>query len=315
MSKDNTRLDASESVFFSRQLESIDATTYEAKFPELKARRFLPTISSVAEWAKVYMYRAMERFGSAKVIANMADDLPRADVSGSEVSQTIKYLGASFGYDIQEIKAAAAMGTDLDGLRARSCRYAIEEQIDELLALGDTSLGLTGLLKIASGTTSFTPSTKAAGGTSWGTLDAPNATGQEVAADLMAAPAAIVAASKEAFAGPFTIALPIAQYNYAAQTPHGTGNGMLTALQFAKANSPYIADIVPWHRCATAGSGSVTRMAVFPRDPMVLGALVPQEYTQLAPQQRNLAWVVNAMASCGGIVCRYPIAVAYGDSI
>lgn len=315
MSKPVDRLDAAESVFFKRQLESIDATTYRAEYADLKARSLLPTVAGVHPDLPVYTYRGLEyKFadGGAKPIANGADDLPRADVVGSEASQLIKEFGASFGYDLSEIRIAAALGMDLDGEKARSCRRMLEEKLDEILALGSSALGLTGLLGL-SNTTSFTPGDKVRGGKTWGSLAAPNATGDEMAADIMGICTTIHEATKERF-NRFTVVLPTEQYNVASMTRLRDGSDV-TALDFARSKCPYIAEVVSWNRCNAAGAQSADRMMAYPKDPRVIGALIPRDYTQQAPQQRNLSFIVNATMRTGGVVCRYPVACAYGDGV
>lgn len=308
----SVRLDAAESAFFLRQLEAVDQQTYEVRYPALRARSLIPTQPNIPDWARVYTWREYDKFGTAKFIANTADDLPRADAKGAEASKIIKPLGASYGYDIFEVKAAAAMGTPLDAMKANACRYAIENKVDSVLALGDTKHNLQGLLSLTS-TTSFTVGTKQAGGLTWGTLAAPNATGDEVAADLMGIVSNLVDATKGLWAR-FKIVLPIKQYNYAAQKRLGS-NSDTTALRFALDNSPFIESIEPWYRCSGAGAGATDRMVAYPLDPMVLAGIVPMEYTPMPVQQENLEYIINAIATCAGVVARYPVAISYGDGI
>lgn len=305
------RLDASESVFFARQLESIDQQIYETVFPENKARSLIPTQGGIPDWAKTYTWRMFTKFGSAKIAANMADDIPRADVVGEEASKIIKPVVASYGYDLFEIKAAAATGTPLDSLKAMAARFAIEQEIDDILANGNSSHNLSGLLNLSS-TTSYTLGTKAAGGTTWAV-----ATPDEIVKDITGAPNAIRNAMKGA-GGPvfsrFTVLVPDLQYGQIAQTRMGDGSDT-TVLKFVLATSPYIEDIQPWHHCDAAGSGSADRMVVYPKNPLVLAGIVPMEFTSQPPEQRNLEYVVNCLATCGGVVARYPLAVAYGDGL
>ena len=100
LENNNTRLDAAESVFFKRQLEFIDKQLCEVIFPEHKARRLIPTQPGVPEWAKVYTWRLFEKFGKAKIVSNMADDIPRADTAGTEQSNIIKPIASSYGWDV-----------------------------------------------------------------------------------------------------------------------------------------------------------------------------------------------------------------------
>lgn len=310
---DSNRLDAAESVFFKRELEAIDKKVYEKKYPQLIARSLIPTIGGVSPWQKVYTWREFDKKGSAKIIADYADDLPRVDVSGEEFSQLIKTLGDSYWYSIDEVQAAKGMGTPLDEMRAMAARYFIESKVDSILATGDAATGMKGLLNLSS-TTTFTAGTKTAGGLTWGTIAAPNATGPEVAADLIG----IVSKLNETTKGlwsKFKIVLPLEQYNYAAQIRMST-LGDQTALDFVLKVCPFIQDITPWVKCDLAGAGGSTdRMAAYPYDEMVLGALVPSEFEILPAQERNLAFVVNCKATVGGVICRYPVAVAYCDGI
>ena len=311
MINDVARLDAAESVFFKRQLESIDQRLYEEIYPDNLARSLIPTISGVDQDAPVYTWRMIKKAGEAVIVGDMADDVPRSDVSGEEQSQVIKTLAASYGWTIDEIKYASRTGTPLETWKAMAARHSIENKMDSILALGDTDTGLTGALGL-SNTTTFTPSTKSGGGTAWA-----NATSDEIAADLFGICTAIIAAMKSS-GGPqfqrFRILIPVEQYGLIAQKRMGDGSDV-TILNFVKANSPYIESINAWHRCATAGSGSTTRMMAFPPTEEVVGALVPMEFTTLPPQQQNLTYKVIARAKTGGVVARYPLACAYGDGI
>lgn len=313
------RLDAGESAFFLRELEQIDKRAFMRKFPELKARQIIPTFESVAAWAHVYTWREWTPYGSTKIIANAADDLPMGDVTGAENSQIIKDLGNAYGYSLKEIRNAAAMNTPLDALRAQTMRQSFEQKVDSILAKGDADNKLNGILALdaasipaANRVASVAPSNKTAGGTTWGTLLAPNATGQEIANDLIGLASQIVS-DTDGIWSRFRIALPIDQYNLAAAARINDVNNT-TALQFALANG-FIESIVPWYQCKSAGAGGTNRALCLPPDPIVLGGIVPMEWTPQPPQQRNLAFVVNCMGSCGGVVCRYPVAMRYMDGI
>jgi hypothetical protein len=314
------RLDQGESAYFLRGLEQVDQKAYMRRFPQLIARQVIPTFESVAAWASVYTWREWTPTGSAKIIGNAADDLPMNDVTGQEFSQMIKDVGNGYMYSLKEIKKAAAENLPLDSMRAEIARMSTEQLIDQLLATGNSANKLQGVLSLdstalpsASRVGTYTLANKAASGLkAWGTLAAPVATGKEVAADLIGLASKIVEDTKGVW-GQVNIVLPIAQYNYAASTTLNAINNT-TALEFAQ-KSGYIASIRPWYMCSGAGASAADRMAAFPSDPIVLGGIVPQEWTPTAPQQKNLAFVINAVASCGGVVCRYPIACRYADGL
>jgi len=308
------RLDASESLFFERELEAIDARMYEIRYSSHRAREHVPTQGGIPDWARTYTWREMDQYGEAKILAHDADDLPSVGVSAAEYSKTIKLIGASYQYGVMEIKAAAALGKGLDDSLARAARRAVSSRMDKVLAYGDSALNLEGLLTLASAQ-SFTVSTKAAGGTTWGTTAAPNATADEMLNDLFG----IVNARQEATDGEFDdfdILLPLSAYNVAARTKVGVDNTQ-SVLKYFLETCEFCSSVKPWYRCNDGdGDGSNTkRMVCYPKDPEVVAGIVPMEYTSLAPQLTGLVWKVPTFASSGGVVCRYPIAVAYGDNV
>lgn len=305
------RLDAAESVFFKRQLEQIDERLYGEVYPDNMARQLIPTISGVDPDVPVYTWRMTKKFGEAIIVDDMAGDVPRSDVSGEEQSQTIKTIAGAYGWTLDELKYAARTGTPLDAMKAMSARHSVDTKMDRILALGDTASGLSGILNL-SNTTTFTPGTKTGGGLTWAL-----ATADEIAADIFGICTKVIEVMKQA-GGPmfqrFRICIPVAQYALAAQKRMGDGSDS-TVLNFCKANSPYIESINAWHRCDGAGGGGTDRMLAFPPSEEVVGALVPLEFQTQPPQQENLAYKVIARAKTGGVISRYPLAVAYGDGI
>lgn len=306
------RLDAAESVWFKRQLEFIDKTMYETVWPENKARSLIPTQGGIPDWAKAYTWRMFDRFGKAKIAANMADDIPRADRSGQESSKIIKPVTAAYGWDIFEIKAAAATGVQLDAMKAVAARFAIETEVDEVLAIGASAHGLEGLLN--QGTfNNITPITKTGGGTAW-TLAA---TPDEIAGDVFKMCSETIDAMKGA-GGPvfqrFTILMPIKQYGLIAQRRMSEFSDV-TILNYILKNSPWVESIEPWYRLTGLGAGSTDRMVAYPRNPMVVAGIVPMEFTSQPPDLRNLEYVINCLSTTGGTVVRYPIALSYLDGI
>lgn len=314
------RLDTGESAAFLRQLEDIDTQAYMRRYPAFKARQIIKTFRSVPEWASSTTWREWDGVGQAKVITDHADDLPMVDVFGKEFNQPIKDLGLAYGYTIKEIKQSVATGTPLDAMRAQTCRRGIEMQIDDLLAFGSAELGINGVLKLdstaipaANRVTLYTLGTKAAGGVAWGTLAAPKATGQEAANDVIGLCASLVTSTKQLWES-FDVVLPIDQYNYLASTKLNPFSS-ITALEFVL-SSAFVRSVTPWFKCAGAGGSATDRMMALPAgDAEVLAGLVPMEWSPQGPQLRNMKYVVNTIASCGGVICRYPVALKYADGL
>lgn len=311
-------LDQGESASFLRMLEDIDTIAYNRRYPALKARQIIKTFVSVASWASLYTWREWDQLGTYAIINDHADDLPAVDITGKENSQIIKDLGNSYHYTLKEIKQSVNTNVNLDAQRAEASRTAIEQGIDDILAYGIPALAIRGVLKLddtsipaASRVGSYTLSTKTAGGTSWGTLAAPRATGQEVANDVIGLCSTMVDDTKSIWEA-FDVTMPIAQYNYAANTRLNPLTET-TALEWIL-KSGFVRSVTPWFKCKGQGAAGADRIMALPAgDGMVLGGIVPEEWSPQQPQLRNMAYVVNCIASCGGCVCRYPIACRYAD--
>lgn len=306
-------LDASESAHFASQLRYIAPTLYDYKYGPLEARSLISTIQGVPEWAPAFVYRGYKSYGKAKIISAAADDLPMADVEGGEATQLIKPIGLAFGYTRDEIRASMATGSRLSDRKATACRRGIDTLIDEMLATGDASTGITGALNIAAVTPSNV-AVKTGGGRAWALAGAPTA--EEMVADVFELVGTLHANTKKAFKR-FHVVVPIAQFNIALAKKMGDGDAQ-KMYQHILAH-PYVASFSSWDRCAGAGATASDRMAAWPSQDSgggeALGALVPQEFLMEMPQDRNLATVVNCTARCGGVVPFYPAAIGYRDAI
>ncbi len=303
----HSRLDASENVFFTRELEHVRSKAYDVKFPALKARMLIPVDSEVEPGARTVVYEQYTAVGVAKIVANYARDLPRADVFGKEFRSPVRTVAASYGYSIDEILAAAKARKPLVQRKADAARKAIELKLDQIARTGDSKHGLLGLLN-QTNATSYTIANGASASPLWSTK-----TPDEIVADLGGIVTAIVESTKEVEI-PDTILLPVEKYNLIATTRMGDGSDT-TILKFFLGANPYIKEIIPWHPLKTAGSGSSNRMVAYRRDPDAVQMVIPQEFQQLPPQEEGLETVVPCYARSGGVILYYPLSMAYGDGI
>lgn len=305
--------DAGESLFFQSELRHVEREMFEQPIQGLKSRSFVPTIEGVDPALEVYTWRELTHTGLAQLITAGSTDLPRANAYGAEYNATVKRYGASFEYDIFEIEKSRTTGRGIDRARANAARQAFEIKIDEVLAVGDSLVGTKGLLN-QSNTTSFTPATKSGGGTSWGTVGVPAATGKEMVADVAAAIDALQVALKDnQMFTSFELILPTTRYNVARSTNYGNASDV-NVLQYLKNNFPELNSISPWQRAENV-SGGGTKMVLYVRNVNVIGALVPQELRQHPPEPRNFSRIINLEGTCGGAVSKFPIGIVYGAGI
>jgi hypothetical protein len=301
-------MDASETAFVEREVTQIRSKLFEVVYAELKANQLVPIATDISPDIQQYVYWVLDTVGEAKVIANGSDDLPRVDISKTERSGVVRTVGASFGWELFEMRLAARLGQPLNQQRAGAARQAIARQIDKLLSSGvtdsQTGLGMEGLLTnadiIALG---ISTTTKWVMGTT---------TAAVMVAYVNTVVQAIITATNEAWV-PDTLVLPTAMYGIFAATPYGV-DSTVTALKWFTANSPHIKNVTSWYRGTGAGaSNGNDRGLVYKRDPNVLEGVVPLEFEALPPQARGLEMVVPVVGRAGGVKVYHPEACRYID--
>lgn len=303
------RFDANETAFLERELTQLRTKIYEVQYADNIATSFMPLATDIAPYAKTYSTPVLDRVGRAKVIGNAITDIPRIDVKKDEILGTVATLGAAFGFDLMELRAAALTGTPLEMWKAKAARSAVDDEIDQMLALGQTSsqtgLGVTGLnnnASVAVDTTSFTP---------W-------VAGTTTAAQMLTmlnkpASALNVTLKNKSALLPDTMILPSAYYDLASSTQVSTGSD-LTVLKYFLQNNPYIKTIAQWNKLALANAGgSGPRILVYRRSDVVLEGVVPLPFEQLPPQAIGLELVTNCIARAGGVKVYHPEAISYVD--
>ena len=90
------------SIFFARELDYVKSKSYDKIYPEFTALNHFPITHEVPEGAETMTYYSYEKTGFAAIISNYATDLPRADVKGEPTTASVKSIGDSYGYSIQE---------------------------------------------------------------------------------------------------------------------------------------------------------------------------------------------------------------------
>lgn len=134
------------SIFFARELDYIKSKSYDKVYPEFTALNHFPITHEVPEGAETTTYYSYEKTGYAEIISNYATDLPRADVKGEPTTAMIKSIGDSYGYSVQDMRAARMTGKSLDTRRADAARYAADRKTNEIAFAGDKKNKLMGML-------------------------------------------------------------------------------------------------------------------------------------------------------------------------
>jgi hypothetical protein len=302
------RLDAitpNASVFFARELEDIDSVLYEIKKKELVYRKFIPVNSRVNAGADTYTYRMFDKVGTAKIIADYADDLPRADVVGSEFTSRIKSLGTSFGYSTQEIRAASMNNVPLETWKASAARRAIHEQESEIAWRGNDDSNLPGFLNNVN--IPITAAPTGSGGFTWA-LKTPD----EIIADFTLIITQVRKNSKKRFSAD-TALLPIDQWNIIATTKVSTASDTTILEYLTKPGNSFglsTIESIPDELELAFTGGTEDGMIVYENNSEVLEQIISLEMITHPVERRNLKFNIDIESRHGGTVLRYPIACA-----
>lgn len=310
MNKRFNQLDADESIFFEKELEFLKARTFDILFPELKAREMIPVSFEADPGAESITYHQFDQIGLAKLIANYADDLPRADVAAKEFITPVKSLGASYGWNLQEIRAAARAGKSLNERRLTAARRAHMSRENALAWFGDTICGLPGFLDNPNINTVILPADGVGAAT---TFVSKQGTPDLIIRDMHSMGTTIHSVSK-GVESPDTMLLPISQFNLVFTTR--VGDGDLTIARFFLNSSPHIQNLdwLPTELSGTGGGGTDVMIA-YRRSPDKLSLEIPQDFEQLPVQERNLEFVIPTHQRYGGVLMYYPLSVAKADGV
>ena len=298
------RLDAGETAIFQRQLESIKVQIIEAEYPHLKARELIPVEPGVDPGADTFTWRFWDRLGTAKMIVNYADDLPRIDMFGSENKTAIETIGISFAYSTQDVRAAAKANVPLQARKALYAKEAAERKLEHIASGGDTTRNVPGVLKNAN-----VPIISAGINGNW---TPGGATAAQMYSDAHALAFTVWSQTLQIHE-PDTMVLDSTPYQTFASTPYSTLNGESVMQVFLK-STPFIKQIIPWVECAKkAANNTSSRAWVYEKTPLNLALVIALEFQALPPQMQGLEFAIPCEMRTGGAVYYRPLSAVYCD--
>jgi|WetSurMetagenome_2_1015567.scaffolds.fasta_scaffold02830_9 hypothetical protein len=312
-------LDSGESIFFSRQLETIRARSYDVLYPENKLFNKLPKGSDGDELSVDITHRSFDKVGIAKMGGgDYATDFPAVDIFGTETTVHVKNVQDSYHYAMDEIKRAAKVGIALDSRRALTARQAIDYQLESVSKNGDAVTGLKGFYN-QSGITEYSVPDGSTAYTGVYYTDWTHKTADEILADMNGT----IFAIQQGTAGvenPDNIALPMARYNLIKTKRISTGDSFgKTVLQYFQEQN--VGVTVDWYAgldtaAATNASYDGNMMMIAWKnslDKLVFD--LPMGFSQLDTLRDGLAFVVPCRAKTAGVTVFYPKSVAYAKGI
>lgn len=301
---------ASTVVFLERELTSVDPKKYMELFEGLRAMDFVPPIENIAPYDKTYEYSMWGITGAAATYGDNARDLPRVGVTRKPFSRRISPIGASYGWTVDDIRAAAAKNIPLDDVTVIAAMTAIKRKLDRRIALGDAELGYEGLLNNAQILDDNSVAPVGNFATAANKLDSLNKLVADTRARLKQATEMPGGDGIPAF-NKFQILLPTADYAAVKQTPASANYPQSILQVFLDNNSEWVSGVSEWSYLDDLDNGNEGRAVCYPLNPAALGHATARYYTEEPPQAAGLNIEVPCHASSGGTVIRFPVAFSY----
>lgn len=317
-------LDAGETSFFLRELESIKARTYDIKFPNLMGMQIIPVSSTADTGAEFITYDQYEMTGFAKTIADYADDLPSASTKGRQFQNRVVSIGSSYQYNLQEIRAARMANKPLQQRMAMAARRAVDQKINKMAFFGEVNNGITGMFNNPDVTRVAAPENAGSTSRAWA-----DKTPEEILSDMVEAFNSVYI-NTLGIERATTLLLPLSQYTLISNTRLASGTDT-TIREFFLMNNPG-AEIIAINECSFQsgidiregygggiGIGDVPPqsdiMVAYARQEDMLTLEIPQPFEQLPVQETNLAYKINCHARCAGTLIYYPTSITIYEGI
>lgn len=294
------RMDDSFSFFLARELTYIRTRVLEVAKAPMNAFRIFPVQTEIPAGAQVAIQRIYDQTGVAKLISNYADDLPRADVIGTETPVKVMTIGDSYGYNVVEIENAQFAGVNLEMYKAQAARRAVDFKINQLAWFGDADAGITGFLA----NPNLTSVTIAADGTGSSSKFV-DKTPDQIIRDVTQLISAINLATNNV-ENPNMVLFPTEAFDHIVMTPRSQYSD-LTILEFLRRSHPDVR-FEKVGELDGAGTAGADLMVAGRFAPDVIRLEIPERFRQLPVEKRNLEYVVDCISRFVGVTITIPLA-------
>lgn len=303
------KLDANTQLFFERELEVVEATLYNVKYPNLKARLLIPPAFNYPRGTETITYKQYDMLGMAKIVANYATDFPRVSLKGKKFTSPVKRIADSYGYTVDDIEAAMMAQVPLDQMEAMAAKRAIDQLENRIAYFGDTDTNLPGFFTNANipisavendGDVNIDPQQ-----TKW-----ISKTPQQIIRDFGDA----VTAMRDLTNGvelPNAALFPIAQLSMLSTTPVSDNAPTVMILDVLKKAHPYITVWDDLIELKTAGTGGSAMFVIYNRDPINLRMPIPWDFEQFPAQEKGLEYEIPCSEKVGGTIVSYPLSASF----
>lgn len=300
--KTNENFDDAQSAFLARQLTYIRGQVLQVKKATLNAFNVFPVQTDIPSGAETAVQRVYDSIGTAEIISNWGDDLPRVDILAQENAVSVKMVGDAYGFNIREVQNAAYAGLNLSDAKGRAAKYAIDAKLNQIAWHGDKAHKIIGFLD----NPNIGEYTLKNDGTGSSTA-LKDKTEEQVFRDLNGLLETIEDATNQQEQAN-TLLLAPAAYTFLAEKR--LGDTTTTYLNFFKSIHPELSRILKVPELKGAGAGGKDLMVAGFFDPSYIKFEIPIRLDQRPAQYRNLEYIVPCIASTAGVTVTMPFAFA-----
>lgn len=291
-------LDAVSGAYLDRQLDYVKKKVFKVEYDDITYNQVFSVSTEAPAGAQIIRRNVMDESGKAKRMSSHAGDLPRVDVTQSYITNPVLLLADAFGWNSDEIDAAAMVtGVNLSTERASVARRKIEEEMNDITWYGDAETGIVGYLN-------NTDIGKSAAGAAWSTL-----TPAQLLADVVFMYNAVLAASRGK-KKPNKLLLDPTEWSRLMTTPRSDTSDT-TIAAWLVANTPFLTSLsdimmIP-ELLDSAGDGTDVKAAsVLDNRSTECEVDMPRDVTFHNPQEQGLEMVTPVSARFAGLSYMYP---------
>lgn len=297
-------------VFFSRELEAVRTKSYDVKYADLTFRTVFPITHETPAGSGSVTIQTYDGTAQAKIINGYANDLPRAEITGTELILPVHQIGNMYAYTTKEIRTSNLVQKSLDTRRSALTFRGHEEKNNQIAYAGDADTGLLGLFNYPG-----IPVANVAGADATARLWSTKiATPDLIIADLNQAIASMRSVTKMKEM-PNAILMPVEQFNLISSTPRSANSDTTILQYFLNNNSAGIKSVTPINEIEGAGTAGVDVFVLYRKDPAVIVYDIPMEFTQHEVQRVGLEFQIPCESEAAGLIVYYPLSLAIWEGI
>lgn len=303
-------------AFMISQATSLESEIRKIRYVDIQYPGLAMVDTSASAWAKSITYFSEDMTGEVGWFSNMAQSVPYSDVFRTKHEVRVEMLAAGYKYNLEEINQAMMVpGESLSNRRAMAAKRKVEEFIDNLFLMGDTTKGWLGLLNQAG---AIVNRTDVAGNNANARLWS----GKDDEAILMDINTLLNGVYEESDTVELADTLLLPPEAWALLSYKRLTDSSMTLLQWvrtansytAKTNQPLnIREVVPLKRMGSGGTG---RMVAYRNAPDVVRFHMPMPHTFFPVRQINvMEYEVAGICRVGGLEVMLPKAMRYADGM